>query len=64
MLLLLLFLLVFVVATVVFMIIYRVNLSGGIISKKTMKPYLDAWIKASVDGDPILAPRLFPLAAR
>eukprot|EP00752_Nemacystus_decipiens_P007336 g6562.t1 len=25
----------------------RVNLSGGIISKKTMKPYLDAWIKTS-----------------
>lgn len=25
----------------------RVNLSGGMISKKTMKPYLDAWIKAS-----------------
>lgn len=29
------------------MFVCRVNLSGGIISKKTMKPYLDAWIKAS-----------------
>ncbi|CAN0494893.1 unnamed protein product, partial [Ectocarpus sp. 12 AP-2014] len=40
----------------------RVNLSGGIISKKTMKPYLDAWIKTS--SEPTWTLKLPPIPGK